>query len=191
MRIVSAKPAVAVRPRTSLPASGKKQRIVQSAFPAELGANGRYSSQRPMSKYRKEYEQEIDEIFEESEIMGNIGLLIDERSPEAVEELVNQRPRAQNGAKVETESFFEQPIFLQLPEMPNSSIASTLTPGFGWAPSLPHLRSLKFSKEEISNMMLRAKCGVKSGDQQKEAHMLFYMGIVYENKGNYRKVDLS
>lgn len=191
MRIISAKPAAIVRPRTGLPVSGKKQRIVQSAFPAELGPNGRYASQRPISKYKQEYEQEIDEIFEESEIVGSVGSLVDERCPEVVEELINQRPRPQNGAKAETESFFEQPIFLQLPEMPNSSIASTLTPGFGWAPSLPHLRSLKFSKEEISNMMLRAKCGVKSGDQQKEAHMLFYMGIVYENKGNYRKVDLS
>lgn len=72
--------------------------------------------------------------------------------------------------------------------MPNSTIASTLTPGFGWAPSLPHLSSLKFSRQEISNMMLRAKCGVKGGDVQKEAHMLFYMGIVYENKKLYRKV---
>jgi hypothetical protein len=93
-------------------------------------------------------------------------------------------------ARQTSETFFEQPIFLQLPDMPNSSIASTLTPGFGWAPSLPHLRSLKFSKEEISNMMLRAKCCVKAGDLQKEAHMLFYMGVVYENKGNYKKVGL-
>ena len=27
---------------------------------------------------------------------------------------------------------------------------------------------------------------VKAGDLQKEAHMLFYMGIVYENKSNYK-----
>ena len=73
--------------------------------------------------------------------------------------------------------------------MPNSSVGSALTPGFGWAPSLPHLSSLKFSKEEISNMMLRAKCGIKGGDVQKEAHMLFYMGIVNENKKNYKKVE--
>lgn len=115
-------------------------------------------------------------------------MISDERSPEVIEELNSQKTKGANGKKAITESFFEQPIFLQLPEMPNSSIASTLTPGFGWAPSLPHLRSLKFSKEEISNMMLRAKCGIKSGDEQKEAHMLFYMGIVYENKGNYKKV---
>lgn len=37
-------------------------------------------------------------------------------------------------------------------------------------------------------MMLRAKCCVKADDLQKEAHMLFYMGVVYENKGNYKKV---
>ena len=74
--------------------------------------------------------------------------------------------------------------------MPNSSVGSALTPGFGWAPSLPHLSSLKFSKEEISNMILRAKCGVKGGDVQKESHMLFYMGIVNENKKNYKKVLL-
>ena len=73
MRIVSAKPAAVVRPRTGLLVSGKRQRIVQSAFPAELGPNGRYASQRPISKYKHEYEQEIDEIFEESEIVGSIG----------------------------------------------------------------------------------------------------------------------
>lgn len=118
-------------------------------------------------------------------------MTLDERSPEAIEELTQQAKQSRASTKQNKGVFFEQPIFLQLPEMPNSTIASTLAPGFGWAPSLPHLKSLKFSKEEISNMMLRAKCCVKAGDLQKEAHMLFYMGIVYENKQNYKKVGLT
>lgn len=40
-------------------------------------------------------------------------------------------------------------------------------------------------------MVLRAKCGVKAGDIQKEAHMLFYLGIVAENKKQYKKVAES
>ena len=90
--------------------------------------------------------------------------------------------------RVSNEEFFDQPIFLQLPDLPNSTVTSSLAPGFGWAPSLPHLSSLKFTREEINNMILRAKCGVKTGDIQKEAHMLFYLGVVAENKKHYKKV---
>lgn len=71
MRIVSAKPASVARPLTGVPTADKKKRIVQSAFPSNLGPSGRYASQRPISKYKQEYEQEIDEIFEESEIVGS------------------------------------------------------------------------------------------------------------------------
>ena len=35
--------------------------------------------------------------------------------------------------------------------------------------------------------MLRAKKGLKVGDHQREAHMLFYLGIVSENKKKYKK----
>ena len=35
----------------------------------------------------------------------------------------------------EEKEFFEQQILLQLPDYPNASIASTLSPGYGWAPS--------------------------------------------------------
>ena len=91
--------------------------------------------------------------------------------------------------RVSKDTFFDQPIFLQLPDLPNSTVTSSLAPGFGWAPSLPHMSSLKFTREEINNMILRAKCGVKTGDIQKEAHMLFYLGVVAENKKHYKKVE--
>jgi hypothetical protein len=118
-----------------------------------------------------------------------VGLHSNEENPELDDD--NGTEDGTAGSKNDATNFFEQPIFLQLPEMPNSTIASSLSPGFGWAPSLPHLTSLKFSREEISNMMLRAKCGIKSGDVQKLAHMFFYMGIVYENKKNYKKVKFQ
>lgn len=90
-------------------------------------------------------------------------------------------------SNVEKDEFFDMPIFLQLPDLPNSTIASTLTPGQGWAPSLPLLSRLDFSPSEVKDLMLRAKSGLKIGDQQKEAHLLFYMGIVSENKQDYKK----
>lgn len=71
MRLVSAKPAVQARPHTGIEATGKKKRIVQSAFPAQMRLGTPQANQRPISNNRQEYEQEIDEIFEESEILGS------------------------------------------------------------------------------------------------------------------------
>jgi hypothetical protein len=67
MRLMSAKP-VKVRPQSRL-LSSKPTRNIQSAMP--LGnMNSRGAGARPISKYRQEYEKEIDEIFEESELVG-------------------------------------------------------------------------------------------------------------------------
>lgn len=74
--------------------------------------------------------------------------------------------------------------------MPNASNASVLTPGQGWAPSLPLISKLVFSDQELKNLLLRAKTGLKVGDHQKEAHLLFYIGIMNENKKNWPKVGI-
>ena len=38
--------------------------------------------------------------------------------------------------------------------------------------------------------MLRANTGLKVGDNQKEAHLLFYLGIINENKKKFLKVKI-
>ena len=56
--------------------------------------------------------------------------------------------------------FFEQQIMLQLPDFPNASIGSTLSPGYGWAPSLPLMSeqpltnsNIKVNFQQISNQI--------------------------------------
>jgi len=93
-------------------------------------------------------------------------------------------------SKYNEEEFFDQPIYLQLPDMPNSTISSAIAPGQGWAPSLPMLSKLEFSQKQFKDLMLRTKTGLKVGDNHKEAHLLFYLGIMAENKKQYLKVYL-
>lgn len=72
MRLLSAKPPHLTRPQSHMDLGRAKKRIVQSAMPSKLNPSSNYASQRPISKYRQEYEREIDEIFEESEIIGSV-----------------------------------------------------------------------------------------------------------------------
>lgn len=48
--------------------------------------------------------------------------------------------------------------------MPNSSIASTISPGSGYAPSVPLLPS---KKGTLSELLMRAKAGMSTEDIQK------------------------
>jgi hypothetical protein len=75
MRLLSAKPPTLTRPQSHLDLGRVNKRVVQSAAPGKLEANQNHRSQRPMSKYRQDYENEIDEIFEESEIVGRVALI--------------------------------------------------------------------------------------------------------------------
>lgn len=70
MRLLSAKPPQLARPQSTLELNKPRLRAVQSAAPGQLVAQDGRKPQRPVSKYRQEYEQEIDEIFEESQIIG-------------------------------------------------------------------------------------------------------------------------
>jgi len=44
--------------------------------------------------------------------------------------------------------------------MPNATIASPLTPGNGWAPSLPMIDLGNVTKETIKDLLVRANAGM-------------------------------
>jgi len=44
--------------------------------------------------------------------------------------------------------------------MPNATIASPLTPGNGWAPSLPMIDLKSTNKETIKDLLIRADAGM-------------------------------
>ena len=48
--------------------------------------------------------------------------------------------------------------------MPNATIASPLTPGNGWAPSLPMINLQNTNKETIKDLLVRANAGMQAGD---------------------------
>jgi hypothetical protein len=83
-------------------------------------------------------------------------------------------------------SFFVQQIHVQPPEGLNATASSPLTPGSGWAPSIPH-NNPNLNKTSIKDMTIRAKAGVQSGDVQKEAHMAYNLAILNEEKKNLKK----
>lgn len=76
-----------------------------------------------------------------------------------------------------SQSFYEEQIRVEPPEAPNSSIASTISPGSGYAPSVPLLPS---KKGTLTELLMRARAGMSTEDIQKEAHIAFYLGMVYE-----------
>lgn len=82
------------------------------------------------------------------------------------------------------ESFFNQQIQVQPPEGLNATVAAPLTPGGGWAPSIPNINSLS-GNTSLKDLTMRAKAGVQAGDIQKEAHMSFCLGLINEEKKKY------
>ncbi|CAD8049164.1 unnamed protein product [Paramecium primaurelia] len=84
--------------------------------------------------------------------------------------------------------FFDQQISVQPPDLPNASIASPLTPGNGYAPSIPYTHNVKENnRTSIKDLLVRAKAGMQAGDIQKEAHLSFYLGMVYESSKNHNE----
>lgn len=81
-------------------------------------------------------------------------------------------------------SFFEHQIQVQPPEGLNATIAAPLTPGGGWAPSIPpSTNSIKTLG--LKDLKLRAKSGVQAGDVQREAHMSYALAVLNEEKFYY------
>lgn len=79
-------------------------------------------------------------------------------------------------------NFYEEMVKVQPPDLPNSSVASTLTPGNGYAPSIPLTYMVKEGKTNLRDLLVRAKAGIHAEDVQKEAHLSFFLGMVYESR---------
>jgi len=82
-------------------------------------------------------------------------------------------------------NFFDQQIQVQPPDSLNFSVAAPLTPGGGWAPSIP-AALVTLQNTSLKDMTMRAKAGVQAGDIQKEAHMAFCLGVLNEEKRHYK-----
>lgn len=61
-------------------------------------------------------------------------------------------------------------------------MASTLSPGSGYAPSIP-LTSNISKQNNLKELLIRAKAGMNTEDIEKEAHLSFYLGIFYDISG--------
>jgi tetratricopeptide (TPR) repeat protein len=83
-------------------------------------------------------------------------------------------------------SFLVQQIHVQPPDGLNSTVSGPLTPGGGWAPSIPHTNP-NLSKTSLKDMTIRAKAGIQAGDVQKEAHMAYNLALLNESKKNLKK----
>lgn len=94
-------------------------RNIKSAYPGSRLAQT--VQEKGVIKY-KNAEREIDQIFEKSYIQeeGKFPLLTE------LESEIEEEP---SKSEINEQEFFDQPIFLQLPDLPNATIASTLTPG--------------------------------------------------------------
>ena len=57
-----------------------------------------------------------------------------------------------------------------------------------YAPSVPLTHNFKDGKSNIKDLLVRAKAGMQAGDIQKEAHLSFYLGMVYESNKQYNEV---
>ncbi len=58
--------------------------------------------------------------------------------------------------------------------------------GNGWAPAIPSHAKDENAKENLKELIVRAKAGMKIGDFQKEAHLTFYLGLAHEFKKEYK-----
>lgn len=83
-------------------------------------------------------------------------------------------------------SFFVQQIHVQPPEGLNATVAAPLTPGGGWAPSIPHVNP-NLMKTSLKDLTIRAKAGVQAGDIQKEAHMAYNLALLNEENKHLKK----
>lgn len=92
-------------------------------------------------------------------------------------------PEAESGS-----TFYDEMIKVQPPDLPNSSVASTLAPGSGYAPSIPLTYMIKEGRTSLRDLLVRAKAGINAEDVQKEAHLSYFLGTVYESR---REHDLA
>jgi tetratricopeptide (TPR) repeat protein len=86
----------------------------------------------------------------------------------------------------EDNTFYAQQLQVQPPEGLNATVAAPLTPGGGWAPSIP-AGSSTIERSSLKDMTLRAKSGVQAGDVQKEAHMAFSLAVLHEVRFRHKE----
>ena len=89
-----------------------------------------------------------------------------------------------NSKETAKKNYFNQLIQIRPPEGINAVVASPLMDSKGWAPSIPSI-SVDKMNTTLSDLMIRAKGGIKAGDITKEAHMAFYLGIMNEEEKKY------
>merc|ERR1712000_43587 len=82
-------------------------------------------------------------------------------------------------------AFFNQQIQIMPPEGLNATNVSPLSPGGGYAPSVPSVNSL-LTKPSLKDLNMRAKAGLYARDIQKEAHISFSLGMLNEEKKHYK-----
>lgn len=83
-------------------------------------------------------------------------------------------------------SFYDHQIEVQPPEGLNATIAAPLTPGGGWAPSIPpSIASIR--NNSLKDVTLRAKSGMQAGDVQREAHMAYSLAVLNEADFQYEE----
>ena len=89
-------------------------------------------------------------------------------------------------SKNKSSSFFVQQIHVQPPDGINATVAAPLTPGGGWAPSIPNPNFAASTSNSLQDMTIRARAGVQAGDVQKEAHMAYSLAKLNEDKKKYK-----
>jgi tetratricopeptide (TPR) repeat protein len=115
-------------------------------------------------------------------------LLFDKKSSLQSEspEKVDSEAKAEILTIPEKLSFFDHQIQVQPPEGLNATIAAPLTPGGGWAPSIPPSTS-SLRQLGLKDLTLRAKSGVQAGDVQREAHMSYSLAVLNEEHFKYNE----
>lgn len=85
-----------------------------------------------------------------------------------------------------TSQFFHEQIENAPPSLPNATIASPLTPGNGWAPSIPYLGEVKQGHYNQRDLLIKLRAGMQAGDIQKEGHLSFLLGELFQKKKHYQ-----
>lgn len=112
-----------------------RPKILRDEPQVEKSMKGKSASVAGKVKVKGADDEEIKELMEEQEanLEGEDKKAVDEVI-EIVMKLFNSKIKGRAG-----ESFFSQQIQVQPPEGMNATVAAPLTPGGGWAPSIPNI----------------------------------------------------
>lgn len=131
-------------------------------------------------------------IETESQLKENLNLYFKgKRDPSELSEIVfsflKQKFIPAVNSDRANKNFYNQLIQIRPPEGINAVVASPLIDSNkGWAPSIPSTQ-INHMKTNLTDLMMRAKGGIKDGDIPKEAHMAFYLGIMNEEEKRYEE----